>query len=792
MIYNGEFKDISDNLYQVKITTSQGGATQRSITLGGSPFTTEMDSSEEIIYKPVKYQSATVNIVTPDYNFDIYSSTAQGTKVELVKDSTIVWTGYVTPNLYDMGFEKDREEVEIECIDALSTLQYIKYNSQSKNVVSFLDIIRKILSSCNAYTNFYFSNNTQLTENGTASILDKLFISESNFFDEKEDNETDEDVAWTNQEVLEQICQYLGVTAVAEGNEVYFIDYDAIKNGINTYYKYSVSGTTAGTIVTKSFSKTIVAEDYSQNGATLSLDNVYNKVQVKDSLYDFKSVIPDMYDPLTNITKDTDPDLQSSTQIENGMYGEVVQTEVGNAGDKTTNNMIVLIDRVKNPEKSGYSDYNVVFVKYFKNPNYKFYQYNGTTRSEVTALNYTDTKTLHGAFVGKYGVKKLDKTYSYMEIVINNILQHRITLDDWLAKNEISSVGFQDYIVLLNPNDSNHIPNTNITDYPYLETTVTDSTALFGGKNSYLVISGSYNFHYYDNDPYPIPQDESDISEGRYSMDAGQTYLLAKLQWGNKYWNGTDWTSVASTFQIPYIKDDTSNGERRADNTMFKDLKFVNTVTWRIGTSETGYLIKVPEDKIISGLPILTLYKPFDPNYHSSKSGDNKGQHYKHCCVFLKNFQIKAIVGDPTFSDNNDTDTVYTNVINNSFVNELEDIEFKICTWDNKKPNYSSVAFQQNGEYQYLDNTYNIACQTGEANWSASSEEGFRQEEHLIYRLYNQYSTPSVILNLSLRNNNRIYGLYKDSTISNKDFIVDSINIDYKMNKQEIKLIEKK
>jgi hypothetical protein len=31
-----------------------------------------------------------------------------------------------------------------------------------------------------------------------------------------------------------------------------------------------------------------------------------------------------MYDPLTNITKDTDPDLQSSTQIENGMYGEVV------------------------------------------------------------------------------------------------------------------------------------------------------------------------------------------------------------------------------------------------------------------------------------------------------------------------------------------------------------------------------------------------------------------------------------------------------------------------------------
>ena len=37
-------------------------------------------------------------------------------------------------------------------------------------------------------------------------ILDKLYISEENFFDEKKDDETDEDVAWTMQDVLEEIC----------------------------------------------------------------------------------------------------------------------------------------------------------------------------------------------------------------------------------------------------------------------------------------------------------------------------------------------------------------------------------------------------------------------------------------------------------------------------------------------------------------------------------------------------------------------------------------------------------
>mgnify|MGYP000294289415 FL=1 len=58
---------------------------------------------------------------------------------------------------------------------------------------------------------------------------------------------------------------------------------------------------------------------------------------------------------------------------------------------------------------------------------------------------------------------------------------------------------------------------------------------------------------------------------------------------------------------------------------MFKDNEICNIVSWRIGTNEKGYAIKAPNTSIVSGLPILTVFKPFDPNYHSSKSGDNKG-----------------------------------------------------------------------------------------------------------------------------------------------------------------------
>ena len=75
MIYKGQSADTNNKIYNVTITTNSGNQT-KSVTLGGNPFVTEMDSDDKLIYCPVKYQSATVAIITPDYNFDIYSPKA--------------------------------------------------------------------------------------------------------------------------------------------------------------------------------------------------------------------------------------------------------------------------------------------------------------------------------------------------------------------------------------------------------------------------------------------------------------------------------------------------------------------------------------------------------------------------------------------------------------------------------------------------------------------------------------------------------------------------------------------
>ena len=188
----------------------------------------------------------------------------------------------------------------------------------------------------------------------------------------------------------------------------------------------------------------------------------------------FEDVIPGVFDNLDNITASSDTALANSDNVNNGMYGEVVS---GN-GD----NMIIMVDRVYNPQSGSYGDYNTVAVKYYNNPNYKFYKYNnyGTDiTNSVTSLNYTNTKTMRGATIVKFFVKKLDKISAW-ESVMAQYVSGYMTLDKWLSKNQISSISFSNYIMMLNP-DTNHIPNENAVNYPYFETVVNDSNALFGG-----------------------------------------------------------------------------------------------------------------------------------------------------------------------------------------------------------------------------------------------------------------------------------------------------------------------
>lgn len=710
MLYYSNFKDINNKNYKVRITTNGDTSKTKEIVLGTPAFVTEVETGDSNLYKPIKGQTATVKIVTNDYLFDLYSSAAQQNKVELLDNNDkLIWGGYVTPNLYQQGYENDVEEIEIEATDAISSLQYIPYTpvSGKKEIVTFWSIINHIIKECGIYKNFYFSNAMRATSSSTTSLLNESRISEQNFFDE--DNE-----AMKMRDVLTEICKYFSVTCIAVGEDVFFLDYDAIKAGVNTYYKYTLNSSSFTTVtVAESFN--ISAKDYAENGGTLTLGETYNKVTLKSSLYSFDSVIPSIWDEkhLTN-------------------YGKTISEE-----DNDWNYVEIV-------NEDGEGGKHKLFVKYFKNDNYKSIYYTRENMNEIDIhfIDYNNTQHFVGATIMKGCFKKYDG---------ENI------------NDAYYDVDYTDYLLLHNHNlnPTKIYEGLKLSDdvgKPVFEMQIDNvNPAFFGGDNSYLVIKGNFLYMDRESDMYIM----QDYQNKKDNFNSSELWIKAKLQLGNQFWNGSSWSTADTCFKLPFH----DNGQN--DHCINQSFPIKNTVKWNMGIDEDGYAIKLPNYSIPNGTPKFTLYQPH-------KLDDA----YRCDAVFLSNFDIKAVVANFGKDDERQSDTEYSNVINEDWVNEFQCEDFKICTWDNKEANFSCVV----GGYldKYLDTVYHVM-----------NGEMLRPEEHHIWKHVTQFSKPVAQLELNLKVGIPPYSSLTDKWLPDRTFVVDCQTIDYENDKTTIKIIEK-
>lgn len=778
MTYTGYFNSTKNVAYSVAFTIPDGTSTQKEITLSDDAVTIDYTGGDDNIYIPLRPSTAKVNVLTngaPDLMQELYTGSAKGVKVTITQlsDSTVVWAGWVTPNSYDSDYSGETDKFEVSCDDGLTMLSNLKYRSTSKSVLTVKDIILKILQQCEVYTNLYIHNSFTVDGLTSDCPISDLYLPESLFFDKKDDNtQTDDDVAWSCQEALTEICRWLNMCMVAYGDSVYIIDLDALKAGNTSFSKILVSDGTV-TQITLSAACSIEQSTYRGSNNSISMEGVFKKVKVTDSFYTTDNIFPDFYDFAQNITASEDAEVVHR-DADNNNYGYITSSRIQNEDRKDGNTNLEVFTSDLSQDGTDY--YNVVFIKYFDNPYLKLFKYlwndaegkltDVTDVISSVGLNFTNTKTIHGASIVKYDVEKMDSS-DYLFFARPLPLP-----DDVLRREGITSVSFQNYIAMYNP-ETHHIENSDVLNYPFLQTKTNALPALVGGPNTYLVIQGSYCYHYLSDYPFPFPEGQVDISEGRYYMAREGQYIGAKLKWGDKYWAGGQWVSNECTFSILYMPDSSSDDDRRADATMFKNLEFVNDVLWSMGIDGKGVAIPMPTNGILlDGIPEFTLFKPFDPEYV------NHGKHYLHSCVFLKDFSFKAVVGDPSYSDVNSTDTEYTNNTeeNTNAVNDFQDQSFKVCTYDGKSVNYSSVAYKQDGAYHYVDKVTAMGY----------SE---RQEEHLVRRIITQYQDPAIRLKLVLEDRYAPYTLFSES-ITGKTYILDSVTINLSEDTSEVSIRE--
>lgn len=164
----------------------------------------------------------------------------------------------------------------------------------------------------------------------------------------------------------------MGYTLIAQGEDVYIMDYDAIRTGRKSYYRYSLSGSTISspTTVEISHSYHIDGTSYAENGTSITLSELFNQCVVVDEFNDIDSLFDGLDKQLnySNITSTSD------TLTDTNEYRESLQAMVRNANNELEP-ILVMIKRVT-PESrlsggaGGRGDfrYYLVIAKFYNNP----------------------------------------------------------------------------------------------------------------------------------------------------------------------------------------------------------------------------------------------------------------------------------------------------------------------------------------------------------------------------------------------------------------------------------------
>ena len=803
--YVSEFYDIKSRLYKIEIETEKGNGTSN-FKLGGTPLTTKMSSEGKHLYSPIKTTGATITMLTDAYNFDLYTGKAQGSKVTITSDNRVIWVGYLTPCCYDMGFDSYWEEIELECVDGIAVLKYIPFEGGGNNgdIDTFFNIISKCLSKSNCLKNLYITNNIQLTENGNDSIIEKLKVSQQNFFNErKESTQTNDDLAWNCYDVLKEIMQFMGATIYADGEDVFVIDYDAINHNQNTYYKYSLlSGepVTPEVVELKSNYK-IDGESYASSGTKISLDNVYNKVSVKDEFYKYDKIFPEFTNEKleTNITQTTDDPYMK----QNNWLSDIFDRQTKN-GDNISFQIFSQATWKKRAQ--------VVIMKFYDSPILKFHKYadvvdiNGRVDMTDAYKNmcYGKLFETQGATYYKYWKREVKSSdyeawrKKYPSDWYSQSVEERYAAWCELLNQKPETISLSPVILCLRPDvrgsEQNPIKRNEMQYYPFIVYSSTNSVVL-GGEGAYLTINGSSLFHdeYYSAYPISDGADNGKLNHKDYGVLTSDCYHLALLKWGDLYWNGEDWITEETTFELKF-GDFEGRPFSKIQDVFDKFEDFYDVTNKDIDVNDSAkYYIPMPKDTLLSGNVTFAIYAT-----HNYKGFDNPfGEpYYRNNVTIIKDLQLEAKIKNGLLNDfDNSSDTVYTNVIDNGSVDAMGEIKFKICTFDNKSPNYSSVFYEdKNGSLQFLTKTINKALNAAQKD-SKSSFDGkqyLTMEEHLIYKLVTQYENPRIIMECNLKNEgHKLYGLFTDKTLNNRNFVANTISTDYKMNTQTIKLIEK-
>lgn len=290
MLYTGEFMNLHGVTIGVRIIT--GDDTSETVAIGteaaGVWFADEPVSVTSGVNSPTDHllrHGAEIRLLARDFRPDLFCRTAREARVTVTADGACVFAGYIEPQTYSQPYNEIYDEISLNCIDALSALQYIPYGGsgadypalrRSASLADMWSLIRETLSEvCHrGEPAVYYDRSRTLYGKGVTNsdnIFSQILISELLFLGDGEDD------VWTMEEVLEEIMRYLNLHILQQGTDFYIFAWESLARSGTLEFRSLTGGATQTFPRAPKVMTSAMAAD---TDARISIEEVYNRIEL--------------------------------------------------------------------------------------------------------------------------------------------------------------------------------------------------------------------------------------------------------------------------------------------------------------------------------------------------------------------------------------------------------------------------------------------------------------------------------------------------------------------------------
>lgn len=249
--------------------------------------------------------SAKIRLLCGNLIKDLFSTSCRDAVVNIYKNDTCIFAGFIEPQTLSQPYNDRWDELELNCIDALSALQYSKYkNVGALGVIyafvkaeaaqrSFYDIATEILQGVTDGLDILGNQNIKFWYDGSKAVdaqtanryqvFKQLSISDLLFLGD------DESDVWQQDEVLEELLKYLNLHIVQDGFNFYIFSWESVKAAPDKIIWHDIVAN--GTKTTTQQAVTIALANVADCDTTISIGDVYNQLLLTAKVEDIESVI---------------------------------------------------------------------------------------------------------------------------------------------------------------------------------------------------------------------------------------------------------------------------------------------------------------------------------------------------------------------------------------------------------------------------------------------------------------------------------------------------------------------